>query len=487
MLRDRRAAIPTRASECAVRPAPGGAPITMYADDTIAAVATPPGPGGVGIVRVSGPLAPRIASTVFARSHPAARWRSHQLYHGHVIDETGAPLDEALATLMRQPRSYTGEHVLELHCHGSPLLLRRVLARLLACGARLAAPGEFTKRAFLNGRLDLTQAEAVMDVVRARTAAAATVATRQLGGQLSLRLEDLRSDILQLKALLEAQIDFSEEELALSPETLLAAMDRCKVTIKVLLDTGAHGVLLRDGLRVAIVGKPNVGKSSLLNALLGEERAIVTATPGTTRDSIDETADFEGITVTLSDTAGLRPLECADAVERLGMQRTTAKIAAAQLLLVVVDGALPLDAEDQTVLQSAAGLPQVVVVNKADLAQQVVSADLRAVANGYPLVAVSATQGTGLAALRRAVVDLAVDQPAGVDDGPTLTNLRHVDALRKAADSLGLARQSMLAAQPAEMIAVDVQDAIDHIAAITGAITSEDVLDRIFSEFCIGK
>ena len=458
----------------------------MYAGDTIAAIATPLGPGGIGIVRVSGALASAIDSAVFRAPEARRVVQSHHLYYGRFVDAAGATLDTGLAVLMRAPRSYTGEDTLELHCHGSPVVLRAVLARVLACGARLAEPGEFTKRAFLNGRLDLAQAEAVLDMIRARTPAGAAVAAQQLTGRLSTSLAALRTQLVEIKALLEAQIDFGDEDLGVDSAELLAALVGCEEAIHNLLSTCKHGILLREGIRVAIVGKPNVGKSSLLNALLGHERAIVTDTPGTTRDVIDETADFDGIPVVLSDTAGLRDAPDADAVERIGMARTASTMDAADVILAVFDLSAPLDRQDDVIV-AASAKPRVVVLNKTDRLPAIPPQTIAALASGTPAVAVSATQRLGLAALRRTVVALALRAVIDHPNGPVLTNVRHVDALEKAAASLELARQSLRERRPADLVAVDVQDAADYIATITGAITSEDVLDRIFSEFCIGK
>ena len=458
----------------------------MYAGDTIAAVATATGAGGIGIIRVSGPLSTAIAARVFAPSATAAKWESHRLYHGQLRAADGHVLDEGLAVVMRGPRSYTGEDVLELHCHGSPVLLRRALSEVLRCGARLAEPGEFTRRAFLNGRLDLAQAEAVLDLVRARTAAGAALAAQQLGGRLSEHLAGLRAYLTDLKALIEVQIDFSEEEVDISASQLLSTIDKCLVTIQDLINTFERGAILRDGLRAAIVGKPNVGKSSLLNALLGEDRAIVTAVAGTTRDTIDETADFDGVPVVLSDTAGLRDPERADALERLGIERTAAKIAQAQVLLKVLDAAAPLDEEDFAMLKAAAATPQVVVLNKIDLPQVVSEQEVRRLADG-PIVSVSATKRRGLAGLRRAVVGQWFNGDGPTAQAPVLASVRHRDALEKARHALALARAAICRGHPPELVAVDVQDAIDHIGTITGKVTSEDVLDQIFSEFCIGK
>jgi len=458
----------------------------MYADDTIAAIATPPGHGGIGVIRVSGPLAPRIAAAMVVCSQEHEAWESHRLYYGRIVDTGGVRVDEGLAVLMRAPRSFTGEDVLELHCHGSPVGLRRVLACALGNGARLAEPGEFTKRAFLNGRIDLAQAEAVMDMVRARTAAGAALAAEQLSGRLSDYLSELRGRAIGLKALLEAQIDFSEEDFDVSADELLGTLRDCTVPIEKLLDSYQHGKLMRDGVRIAIIGKPNVGKSSLLNALLGEDRAIVTPVAGTTRDAIDEPVDLDGVPVVLSDTAGLRAADEAETVERIGMQRTTSRIAQAQLLLTVLDASRPLDAQDDALLRTYAEAAQVIVLNKIDLPCLTAAADVQGVCNSHPVVSVSAQQHVGLEELRRVLLE-KIAGGAAPPDTPVLSNLRHVDALTKARASLGLARESIVSRCPPDLVAVDVQDAIDHIGRVTGAITSEDVLDRIFSEFCIGK
>jgi tRNA modification GTPase len=434
----------------------------MYANETIAAIATPPGPGGIGIVRLSGPRCVAIVDTVFVTHRPAVQWTSHHMYRGRILDAGGAGLDEALAVLMRAPQSYTGEDVLELHCHGSPAVMRGVLARVLGCGARLAQPGEFTKRAFLNGRLDLAQAEAVIELVRARTSGAAQLAAQQLAGRLSVELDDLRSRLVRLKALLEAQIDFSDEDVEVAPAELFGIVDKCIYNTSRLISTYKHGKLFRDGVRVAIIGKPNVGKSSLLNALLGEDRAIVTPIPGTTRDAIEEAADFDGI-----------------------MQRTSDTIAEAQLVLPVLDASAPLDAEDLAVLEAARRLPSVLVVNKIDLGPAVF--DASALTHDSPVVQVSARHCTGLTELRRAVVATVTDGSTIEPHAPVLVNVRHHAALTQVLASLRLARESISAGQPADLVAVDVQDTIDHVGAITGIVTSEDVLDRIFNEFCIGK
>jgi tRNA modification GTPase len=459
----------------------------MYAADTIAAVATPPGIGGVGILRVSGPKAAAIAERVFAAAQPTGAWVSHRLYHGKLRATDGSVIDDGLAVLMRRPHSYTGEDVLELHCHGNPLVLRHVLAHVLSAGARPAEPGELTKRAFLNGRLDLAQAEAVADLVAARSVAGAALAAAQLGGHLSAALATLRDDLIHLKALIETQIDFPEEDVSIAPTELLIIVDRTESFITKLIDSYRHGALLRAGLRVAIVGKPNVGKSSLLNALLGSDRAIVTEIPGTTRDTIDEMADFGGIPVILTDTAGLRHGDEADQVERIGMDRTAVAMAQSQVLLVALDVSRPLTAEDRAVLETIGNQPHIVVLNKTDLPAAMSEADIRSMRSTAPLVRVSAKNLQGLEDVRGAVVGLVERDHVSGDDDPVISNARHNAALLQARDALHLVRDSIAAAQPPDLVAVDVQDALDYIGSITGVVSSEDVLDQIFSRFCIGK
>jgi tRNA modification GTPase len=459
----------------------------MYAGDTIAAVATPSGAAGIGVIRVSGPGSTAIAAAMFSSTRAVPLWESHRLQHGRIVDNDGRTVDEALAVVMRAPHSSTGEDVLEFHCHGSNVVLRRVLALALTHGARLAAPGEFTKRAFLNGRLDLAQAEAVIDLVRARTETGAAMAAEQLCGRLSAELARVRDGLIRIKALLEADIDFSDEDFSIDPAETDRLAASCEQALARLIDSYRHGKIVRDGIRVSIVGKPNVGKSSLLNALLGEDRAIVTPLPGTTRDSIDESVDFDGAPVVLSDTAGLRGEEQADMVERLGMQRTTAKLAAAECAVVVLDASRPVDADDRVVLEATTAVPRVIALNKIDLTPSLSVDETSAATGGSPVVPISATEHLGLAELRHAVVT-QVEEGRPVDSGNVVvTNLRHRDALEKGLESLRLARQSIAEDRPADVVAVDVQDSIDRLGEITGTVTTEDILDRVFREFCIGK
>ncbi|MBI1817803.1 MAG: tRNA uridine-5-carboxymethylaminomethyl(34) synthesis GTPase MnmE [Deltaproteobacteria bacterium] len=456
----------------------------MYAVDTIAALATPPGVGGIGIVRISGPGALQIATAMF-QGRPDNDWASHRLYHGAVRDLHGRTLDDGLAALMRAPHSYTGEDVLELHCHGSPVVLRRVLATALALGARLAEPGEFTRRAFLNGRIDLAQAEAVIELIRAHTDEGAALATDQLLGRLSHALSDARENLIQIRASLEVQIDFSEDDVMVDQVELSNMIEAAQTHLLALLESYRHGQLVRDGLQVVIAGKPNVGKSSLLNALLSQERVIVTAVPGTTRDIVEESVDFGGIPVRLSDTAGLR--DAGDPVEEIGVSRARAKIVAVDVVIAVFDTSRPFDDLDEAMVALLANRRVVAALNKSDLPSILDAAEVTRRLGNARLVRLSALHGEGLDDLRRAVLRIVEDDGEPSTDQPTVILARHFDALTKAADSLRLALGSIRAQAPPDLIAIDVQAATDHIATITGAITSEDVLDRIFAEFCIGK
>jgi tRNA modification GTPase len=384
--------------------------------------------------------------------------------------------------IMRAPHSYTGEDVLELHSHGGALVARRVLGAVLDAGARAARPGEFTARALLNGKLDLAQAESVADVVGASTDAALRVAVDQLGGALSQWVSGMRERLIDISAHLEVAIDFSEDDVGELDRTALAA-DTAGVE-RALLDlaaTHAHGRILREGLRVAIVGKPNVGKSSLLNHLLQTERAIVTPIPGTTRDTLEETLDLEGVPVVLVDTAGIRGVDSE--VERLGIDRTRAQIVAADLVIVMLDSSRPFATEDQTVLDATRQKSRILLINKADLAQELV---FNGEADFSARIRASLVDGRGIDSLKREILATGLSSPA-FNEGVVILRERHRSALELAARAAGSAARSLSAGHPADLVAVDVMTALDHLGNIVGTTSSEDVLDRIFSEFCIGK
>lgn len=455
----------------------------MYRADTIAAVATPPGEGGVALVRLSGPDAERIGREVLVRKD--TRWESHRLYYGRVRDpDRGAVVDEVMFAFLRQPRSYTGEDTVEIHCHGGPYVVRQVLGLVLARGARHAEPGEFTKRAFLNGRLDLTQAEAVLDLIRSRTDKAAGVALGQMEGGLSQEVRALREQLVDTLVQVEAAIDFPEEEIELLRQAELAG----KVTgvvdrIAVLIDSYEWGRLIREGVRVCIVGRPNVGKSSLMNALLGVERAIVTATPGTTRDFIEEAVNLDGLPVVLWDTAGIRG--GTEGVEQVGIDVTIERLEESEGCLLVLDGSAPLTDEDVEVMRRVRDKQGLVVVNKSDLGQSLAPADVSETLPQLGQVKVSALTGQGLDELRTALRGCFLD--SSKESEIVVTNVRHRAALERARSSLSEVQRAMEQGMPPDIVAVDLQEARDDLEEIIGAVTNDDILERIFSQFCIGK
>jgi tRNA modification GTPase len=465
------------------------------ANDTICAIATPRGEGGIGIVRLSGEKAVEIAAQLVAlrSGRPLATVASHTLHLADIHDPTdsfqGPPLDEALVAVMRAPRSYTGEDVVELHCHGGPLVLQAICEALIRAGARLAQPGEFTKRAFLNGRLDLSQAEAVLDTIRAKTAASLRMAQSQLRGALSRKIEAIRERLVGLLAHVEASIDFVEEDLSfISTAELVAGLTQAEEAIGHLVAHCREGRLLREGITAAIVGKPNVGKSSLLNALVKTDRAIVTPIPGTTRDVLEDTVSIRGIPVRIMDTAGIR--ETSDPVEQEGVRRSRMVQTQADLVLLVLDGSEPLTAEDYTLLAEPAGHPdqkRLVVANKMDLPSRANLTQLEAGGAGLAVVKISAKTGEGLEELKDRIRALLLSPELEAREPVLVSHLRHQQALERARQAVIATRSSVEQQAAAELVALDLRAAIDALGEITGAVTTDDILDRIFREFCIGK
>ena len=459
----------------------------MPLDDTIAAIATPPGVGGIGIIRISGPLAETIARLLCCSPKGAIPLKSHQLYHARIISPaTGAILDEALITLMRKPRSYTGEDLLEIQGHGNPLILETVLTEVVRAGARLAVPGEFTRRAFLNNRIDLTQAEALMGLMTARTGRGLEIAHTQLQGALHRRIEALRQALTGILAALEAAIDFSEDEgEGHHPADAATQLQNVLDQIREMLSTYREGRMIREGANAVIIGRPNVGKSSLLNRLLGENRAIVTAIPGTTRDFIEECIDIRGIAVRLTDTAGLR--NPSNIIEKEGIDRVWGKLSTADLIIAVADGSTPLTGEDYDILEKTRYHSIVPVMNKADLDHRLSDREMQAWLRDARPLWISAKTGAGIPALKEAIYERLTGEQTGQAGGVVITQIRHKTALEKTIGHLLQAHESLNNAMSFEFVAFDLREALDSLGEIVGVTTSEDVLDRIFATFCIGK
>jgi tRNA modification GTPase len=472
--------------------------------DTIAAIATPPGVGGIGIVRLSGPRAFAIGSLLFKGSGKSGKVpsppASHLLTHGYVVDPAdGERIDEVLAVFMRAPLTYTREDVVEFQAHGGPLILRRMLELTLAAGARGARPGEMTLRAFLHGRLDLAQAEAVMALIGAESEAGRRQALLQLQGELSQRIQRARAAAMGALAHIEASIDFPEEEVPPPEAALLAQLiGEAALEVARLLEGAERGRIAREGLRVAIVGRPNVGKSSLLNALLGTPRAIVTSISGTTRDTIEERANIGGMLVQLVDTAGLTP--SVDPIESIGVERSRAAARAADLLLLVLDSSLPLQDLDEAAAielrelsalgstsEGGAGPAVLLVLNKSDLPQVVDERQAQALWPGARIVSSSTLSSDGIVAVQQAIVALALGEEGALGGESLVASTRHADALRRAALHLEAATQTLAGDLPLDFVSIDLRAALEALGEITGETATGDLLDRIFSEFCIGK
>ncbi|MCD6519430.1 MAG: tRNA uridine-5-carboxymethylaminomethyl(34) synthesis GTPase MnmE [Anaerolineae bacterium] len=457
----------------------------MYTlDDTIVAISTPLGYGGIGIVRLSGPEALGIARQLF---RPAGRaWErgieSHRLYYGHIVDpQTNRVVDEVLLSYMRAPHTYTRQDVVEINAHGGIVPLREILALCLRMGARPAREGEFTLRAFLNGRIDLAQAEAVLDVISAKTEAALRVAIAQLSGRLSQRVRQVRSLLLKVLAYLEATIDFPEEDIPpqdISPDLLQAAQQ-----LEELLQESDRGLIYRQGVRTAIVGRPNVGKSSLLNVLLRAERAIVTPIPGTTRDTLEETINLQGIPFVLVDTAGIID-ETEDIIERLGIERSRRSLEQADLALVVFDGSEKPSEADHQVATLVGDRPAVVVVNKSDLPQ---ASDYANLLPGAPHISVSALTGEGIPKLEELLIQVVLSGQVVTSEAPLASNPRHRALFQRALEHVREALHALEEGLPLDLVSIDVTEAIDALGELTGETASEELLETIFSNFCIGK
>jgi tRNA modification GTPase len=458
---------------------------TFHLDDTIAAISTPLGEGGLAVVRVSGPAALQLAERCFVpigrRAQTPAAAPTHTIHYGR-IQKNGKMVDEVLLSVFRAPRTFTLEDMVEVSCHGGLLPAKLVLESFLQQGARLAQPGEFTRRAFLNGRIDLTQAEAVIDLIHSKTELSLEAAHEQLAGKLSQRINSVRDDLMRILAHVEAHIDFPDEDI--SPDTAVQLKTKLRQSIDFmdqLLRTAGEGQILRRGARAAIIGRPNVGKSSLLNQLLGRDRAIVSPIPGTTRDTIEETANIRGIPIAFIDTAGLR--ESGDLIEKEGMRRSRQTLSRSELILHVLDASLPLAEEDQFYLDEFSGGKRIIICNKSDLDRKLELPP----ALSSPLVKVSALTGEGLETLKDQIKQMIWSGEIKAEMLEVMINSRHQEALERARHSAANALQSLEENQSLELVALDLRMAANATGEIVGKTSTEDLLDSIFSQFCIGK
>ena len=458
--------------------------LTPSAIDTIAAISTPPGRGGIGIVRLSGPLAHSIAGQLVQLRQPLehARARLADVVDPEASGGVSAPIDQALVTFFAAPNSYTSDDLVEIAAHGSPVVLDYLLRRSIALGARLAEPGEFTQRALLSGRIDLTQAEAVRDLIEAQTLTQARQAASQMGGALSRRVAPVKQSLVELIALLEAGIDFAEDDIDVTPQNEIARrLAELATPLASLEASFSRGRIVHEGLTLAIVGRPNAGKSSLFNCLVERERAIVTPSPGTTRDTVTERISLDGIPLELVDTAGMR--EAHDVAEQLGVARSREALADAAIVLVVLDATQPLNAEECELLAAVQNRPALVAVNKSDLGNQEHAAAPQLA--GLPVLATSALTGQGVPDLRQRILALASGGAAS--EPGMLTSLRHHQAVSGALTAVEDAARSNASAVPHEMILLDLYRALSALDSLTGQTTTDDILNLIFSSFCIGK
>lgn len=463
----------------------------MIPSDTISAIATPNGESGIGIVRLSGPLAIPILAELFRSSRQISDLKSYTINHGQVIDpESNEVIDEVLLSIFRAPKSYTTEDMVEFNCHGGSVILKRVLELTLEHGARIAEPGEFTKRAFLNGRIDLAQAEAVIDLIQAKSDIARQMAVDQLSGKLSQTIESINDQVIGLLAETEAMIDFPDEDLDFMDfSAILKSAKEIQLALNQLITTANDGRIMREGISCAILGKPNVGKSSLLNALLEIDRAIVTDIPGTTRDTIEESVSISGIPLNLIDTAGIR--ETDNLIEQHGVERSKSVLAKADLLLIMISAAEPMDDSDIDLLHRAVDRKAVIILNKIDLPMQTLPVQVKEQVQNKQVIETSILCGKGIENLKSAILtEVLVSHE--VEDLRTsastiITNVRHYDALRRAKSDLDCAIESLGQQQSPEFVALDLRGCLDQLGEIVGKTTNEDILGRIFSQFCVGK
>ncbi|WP_281358047.1 tRNA uridine-5-carboxymethylaminomethyl(34) synthesis GTPase MnmE [Litoribacterium kuwaitense] len=456
--------------------------------DTIAAISTPAGEGAIGIVRLSGPQAIQLTDTIYQGKKSLREVDSHTIVYGKIVDNDSKDhLEEVMVSVMRAPKTFTREDVVEINCHGGVVSIQRILQLVLRQGARLAEPGEFTKRAFLNGRIDLSQAEAVMDLIRAKTDQAMTSAVHQVEGRLGRQIQQLRQTILEALAQVEVNIDYPEyddvEEM--TQQTLRQHADQVQAAIGELLSTAAQGKILREGLKTAIIGRPNVGKSSLLNSLAQDTRAIVTDVPGTTRDVIEEYVNVRGVPLKLIDTAGIRETE--DLVEKIGVERSRQMLKEAELILLVLNNNEPLSQEDELLFEAVADLEVIIILNKTDLPTKTDREKINLLASGRPVITTSLLQDEGLDELEAAIAALFFEQGVERADSSYVSNTRHIALLEQALQSIHSAIEGIDTGMPVDIVQIDMQKAWELLGEITGDTVGETLIDQLFSQFCLGK
>lgn len=459
----------------------------MFIDDTIAAIATAPGEGGIGIIRISGPKSLEVAEEIFfsMSGKKISEYPARTLIFGNIKDGD-KKIDEVLVAYMKGPNSYTAEDVIEINCHGGFISVKRILELVLSKDVRLAEAGEFTKRAFLNGRIDLSQAEAVIDVINAKTDKAHEVAENQLDGSLSNRIREFREKVTELLAQVEVAIDYPEEDIEFIAYTTLEEKTReLNKDIKKLYETSESGKIFREGLKTVIVGKPNVGKSSLLNSILGENRAIVTDIPGTTRDVIEEFVNIKGIPLKIVDTAGIR--ETDDVVEKIGVEKSMASFDTADLIIMVVDSSSELSEEDREILEKVQGKETILLLNKTDLPQVIDEEEVKKYVNEENIIKISALHNEGIEDVHDRIEAMVYKGDIKSSSNVIITNSRHKDALYRAMKSAEDAMRAIENRMPLDFVEVDLKNIWDYLGYINGDTVSEDLLDNIFHNFCIGK
>lgn len=455
-------------------------------EDTIAAIATAPGEGGIGIIRISGEKSGEILNEIFKGASPAAL-ENRKMSYGHiVVPETGQIIDEVLCVFMKGPKTYTTEDVAEINCHGGMVPLRKTLELVLSKGARMAEPGEFTKRAFLNGRLDLTQAEAVIDVIKAKTDKTFDVAMNQLEGVFSQRIKNIRKKLVDILVNVTVNIDYPDEDIEeITYDKLKADLEEVEHDISVLLDSAQTGKIIQEGLAVSIIGKPNVGKSSLMNNLLGERRAIVTEIPGTTRDTIEEHLSIRGIPVRLTDTAGIRKTN--DVIEKIGIEKSKESFNQADLVIFILDSSMPVSEEDREIMDFIDEKKTIVILNKIDLEQVISKADILKILPEASVIETSMETLQGVAAIEERIVSMVYGGKVSQGSSVMVTNVRHKDILEKAEKSINDAISMTVKKEALEFIEIDINSVYESLGEIIGETVQDDIINEVFSRFCLGK